>query len=48
MGVRATDQSRTEAGIGRERKERSGRMTSVGGIMRLSDRETWDGGNEAP
>ena len=38
-GVRATDESRTEAGIGRERKERSGRMTSVGGVMRVRDRD---------
>lgn len=33
---------------GKGRKEGSRRMTSVGGVMRLSDREMWDGGNEAP
>lgn len=32
---------------GKGRKEGSRRMTSVG-VMRLSDREMWDGGNEAP
>ena len=47
-GSQGTDQSRTEAGIGRERKEGLGQMISVGGVMRLSDRQMWDGGNEDP